>query len=96
MVQTSKSAIPANLKYILVLQSKVSYVPIVARIGTQSRLILRMLGSRSINSNINAPIIPLHYNFYPGRYYHLKWKDRFGSTKLEVTMAQNAKEITRW
>ena len=72
MVQMIKSAIPANLKYILVLPCKVSYVPVVARIGTQPCLILRMLGSRSINGNINSPIIPFHYNFYPGRYYHLK------------------------
>ena len=96
MVQIIKSVIPANLKYTLVLPCKVSYVPVVARISTQSRLILRVLGSRSINGNINAPIIPFHYNFYPGRYYHLKGKDRFGWTKLEVALTKDAKEITQW
>ena len=78
MVQIIMSPISANLKYTPVLPCKVSYVPIVTRISTQSRLIMRMLGSRSIKSNINAPIIPLHYNFYPCRHYHLKGKDRFG------------------
>ena len=71
MVQIIKSAIPANLKYTPVVPCKVSYVPIVTRISTQSRLILRLVGSRSINSNINSPIIPFHYNPYSGRYYHL-------------------------
>ena len=91
MVQIIKSAISANHKYTPVLPCKVSYVPIVARIGTQSRLVLRMLGSRSINSNINAPIIPFHYNSYPGRYYYLKGKKKFGWTKLEVAVAKNTK-----
>ena len=74
MVQIIKTSISDNLKYTPVLPCKVSYVPIVTRISTQSRLILGMLGSRSINSHINSPIIPFHYNFYPGRYYHLKGK----------------------
>ena len=95
MVQIIKSAIPF-LKYTPVIPCKVSYVPIVTQISAQSRLILRKLGSRSINSNINSPIIPFHYNFYPGRYYHLKGKDRFGWTKLEVAMAKDAKEMTHY
>ena len=74
MVQIIKSTIPANLKYTPVLPCKVSYVHIVTRISTQSLLILRLVGSRSINSNINSPIIPFQYNLYPGRYYHLKGK----------------------
>ena len=74
MVQIIKSANPANLKYTPVLPRMVSYVHIVTRISTQSRLILRMLGSRSINIYINSPIIPFHSNFYSGRYYHLKGK----------------------
>ena len=86
MVQINESAIPASLKYTPVISCKVSYVPVVARMGTQSRLILRMLGSRSINDNINSPIIPFHYNFYPRGYYYLvEKKDSF---ELEVAMAK--------
>ena len=94
MVQIIKSTNPVNLKYKPVVRCKVSYVSTVAWISTQSRLMLRNLGSRSINGNINAPTIPFHYNYYPGRYYHLKGKGRFGWTKLEVAMAKNAKKIT--
>ena len=86
MVQIIVSAIPASLKYTPEISCKVSYVPIVARMGTQSCLILRMLGSRSINDNINSPIIPFHYNFYPRGYYYLvEKKDTF---ELKVAMAK--------
>ena len=86
MVPIVKPAIPDNIKYTPVLPCKVSYVAMVARMGTQSRLILRMLGSRSINDNINSPIIPFHYNFYPRGYYYLvEKKDTF---ELEVAMAK--------